>query len=152
MVKALTQPLTPSKAKLCKLKEWTSKMKGGKLKQWERKMKEWTMITYLLSEKYIAYGILPPSTTMTEHPIIFTWDGATWFLVTVPSTISSMPISTSSIPLPPLLNPPHQRTSLQMRSSWLNKVSNKDSKILDQHLILKCENNCYSFMTIYLLR
>ena len=40
------------------------KMKEGKLKEWTLKMKEWTMKYYLLSKKYIAYGILPPSVAM----------------------------------------------------------------------------------------
>ena len=42
------------------------KLKEGKLKEWDQKikkrahkMKEWTMNSYLLSENYIAYGILP---------------------------------------------------------------------------------------------
>ena len=35
----------------------------------EPKIKEWKMKAYLLSEKYIAYRILPPSTTMMKYPI-----------------------------------------------------------------------------------
>ena len=38
MMTALPQTLTPSKTKMCKLKEWTRKMKEG-----TQKMKEWKL-------------------------------------------------------------------------------------------------------------
>ena len=76
--------MTPYKTKSYKLKEWTRKTKEGKLEEWTRKMKEWTQkmkewktMPYLLSEKDIAYGILPPPTTMREDPISAPWYGAT---------------------------------------------------------------------------
>ena len=48
-----------------------------KLKEWIQNIKEWTMKYYLLRENYIAYGILPPSTKMTEETIGAPWDGTT---------------------------------------------------------------------------
>ena len=45
------------------------KMKEVKFKQWTRKIKEWTVMLYLRSENYIAYGILPPSNTIMEELI-----------------------------------------------------------------------------------
>ena len=52
------------KMKEVKLKEWTRKMK-----EWNQKMKKWKIMSYLLSENYIAYGILPPSTTRMKDSI-----------------------------------------------------------------------------------
>ena len=82
MMTVLPQPLTPSKHKFWKLKEWSIKIEDDKLKEWTQKMKEWTrkmkewkMMPYLMSKKDIAYGILPPSTTMMEDPIGTTLDG-----------------------------------------------------------------------------
>ena len=46
------------------LNEWMQKMK-----EWTQKINEWTMNSYLLIEKDISYGILPPSTTIMEDPI-----------------------------------------------------------------------------------
>ena len=83
MMKALPQTLAPSKTKFCKLKEWTIKMKY------------WKMKSYLLSKKYIAYKILPPSTTMMGNPISALWYVATLLLDPMPSTISQRPMSTS---------------------------------------------------------
>ena len=40
-------------------------------------MKEWKMKYYFFNKKYIAYGILPPSTTMMEDPIGISWAGTT---------------------------------------------------------------------------
>ena len=45
------------------------KLKDRKLKKWTKNIKDWEMKSYLLSETYIDYGILPPSTTMMEEPI-----------------------------------------------------------------------------------
>ena len=47
------------------------------MKEWTQKMKDWTMMPYLLSEKDISYGTLPPSTKMTEDPIGAPCDGST---------------------------------------------------------------------------
>ena len=84
MLIALPCPLTPSKTKYWKLKEWTRINKEGKLKEhtqkwkeWNQKVKEWTMMPYLLSENDIVYGIIPPSTTKMKEPIEATWDVAT---------------------------------------------------------------------------
>ena len=44
------------------------------MKYWTRKMKEWKLMSYLLRNIYIAYRILPPSTTdIIDAP----WAGAT---------------------------------------------------------------------------
>ena len=52
-----------------KTKESKLKKRKRKMKEWNQKMKEWTIVSYILSEKDIAYVILPPSTTITEEPI-----------------------------------------------------------------------------------
>ena len=46
------------------------KLKEGELKLWTHKIKAWTINSYLPSENYVAYIILPTSTTMIEDPIV----------------------------------------------------------------------------------
>ena len=69
----LDSDIDPPKTKLWKSKEWKMKPKEGKLneraqkiKELTQKLKDWTTKTYLLKEKDITYGILPPPTTMIE--------------------------------------------------------------------------------------
>ena len=99
MMTALHHTLTPSKTKIRKLKERTIKMNEEKLKEWMKKMKEWnqkmkkcTMNFYLLLENDISYNIPPPSTIIMVHPISATWDGATWLLDPMPSTMMQRPM------------------------------------------------------------
>ena len=90
------------------------KLKEGELKLWTHKIKAWTINSYLPSENCVAYIILPTSTTIIEDPIVASWYGTTWLLVSMPSTLLQNTFQTASRLLSTLLNPLHQPISSQM--------------------------------------
>ena len=47
------------------------------MRELTKKIKQWKMKPFLLIKKYIAYVILPPSTTMVEDSIGFPLAGTT---------------------------------------------------------------------------
>ena len=69
---------------------------------------------------------------MMEYKIGTPWGGTTWLLVPVPSKMSPRTMSTSTMPLPTLLKPLHQPTSLQMIPSWPITVPKRDLNCLNK--------------------